>query len=195
MEWRPELQQFATTDPTVEIEQEGHAYASPLSTVMVYVWQPRDNQDNLLMPDNVFNGIVDSYHTVISGWNPAYASFETMNLIYAGNNQDYSYADGYNVIDGYAGSTAITGVNTVFKLYGNGHPGDFIQAVNEGFYPPLQVVDDLGQLHTYYVASVTDNTHLTLTTPVINNITLRSFRCLGILTDFPGATDGMLFGA
>lgn len=195
LEWRPELQQFATTNPTVQISEDGYAYSAPLNAVMVYSWQPRDNQDNLLMPNNVFNSIVNSYHNTIEAWNPAYIEFITMNLIFCGNDDYCSYADGYNVISGTAGSTSITGVNTVFELYGNGQPGDFAQGVAEGFYPPLQVVDDTNTLQTYYVASVSNNTHLTLTTPLINNITSRTYRCLMFFLDTDGVLDdGSLFG-
>lgn len=204
LEWRPELQGFATTNPTVQISQDGYAYSSPLSTVMVYVWQPRDNKDNLLMPNSVFNSTVDSYHALIESWNPAYITFETMNLTNRGFQDGYgnnynglnynNYLDGYNVINGTAGSTTITGTNTAFKFYPNGHIGDFQGAINEGFHPPLQVVDDLGNLQTYYVASVSSNTSLILTTPVINNITNRTYRTIGIVTDTPGALDnGMIF--
>jgi hypothetical protein len=202
LEVRPELQQFATTDPTVQIEQDGYAYSSPLSAVMVYVWQPRDNQDNLLMPTNIFNSIVDSYHAIIEAWNPSYIEFITMNLTNRGNQDGYgnnynglnynNYVDGFNVVSGVAGSNVITGINTVFQLYYNGRPGDFAE-VSEGFNPPIQIVDDNNVLQTYFVLSVSSNTSLTLTTKLINNVTSRTYRTLGFVFDTPGTLDASLF--
>lgn len=206
IEVRPELQTFfATTDPVVQIGRDGYAYGSPLSVNLVYVWQPRDNQDNLLMNTNIFNGLVDSYHAIIEGWNPAYLEFQTMLLSnrgfddgygndYNGNNFN-NYLDGYNVVSATSGTATITGTGTAFLFYPNGQIGDFVGAVNEGFYPPIQIIDDSGVLQTYFVASVQSNTHLTLTTNIINTITNRTYRTLGIILDTAGALDGgMLFG-
>ena len=191
----PELNTFATTDGYADITIDGLAYNAPLLNTYVYVWQPRDNKDNLLMPTNTFNSIVDSYHQIIESWNPAYVRFITMNLTNRGFQDGYgnnynglnynNYLDGYNVVSGTAGSTTITGVGTAFKLYPNGDVGDFSRSINSGFglNPPLQVVDDSGDLQTYYVASVQSNTSLTLTSKLINNITSRTYRTLGVVMD------------
>lgn len=204
LETVPELQPFATNDGYNQILVDGYQYQSPLSRTMVYVWQPRDNKDNLLMPNNIFNATVESYRQTIENWSPAYSEFITMNLTNRGNFDGYgqgyngfnfnNYLDGYNVISGTAGSTTITGVNTTFLLYNTGATGDFAGAVNEGFNPPLQVVDDLGVRQTYFVSSVQTNTKLTLTTPIINNITSRTYRTLGMIMDTNGMLDfGGLF--
>jgi hypothetical protein len=198
LECTPELQGLATKDPTVQILQDGYSYQAPLNNVMVYVWQTRDNQDNLLIPNSIFNDTVESYRQIIDQWNPAYITFITMNLINRGFQDGYAnnhnglnfnnYLDGYNIVSGSASSTTITGVGTAFKTYPDGSNGDFIGAVNEGFYPPIQIVDDLGILQTYFVSHVSSNTSLTITTPLINNITSRTYRTLGFILD----TDGML---
>jgi hypothetical protein len=204
LQWAPELQFLATTNPTVQITEEGLPYTAPLCTVFVYVWQPRDNQDNLLMPNSIFQQTVESYRGIMEAWNPSYITFITMNLtnrgFYDGYGNGYNglnynnYQDGYNVISGTAGSSTITGTDTAFYLYPYGEVGDFAGPVNEGFYPPLQVVDDLGVLQTYFVASVQNNTQLTLTTPIINNITNRTYRTLGFVLDTDGILDnGGLF--
>ena len=204
LEWTPELQKLATTDPVTQITEDGYAYSSPLSNVMVYVWQPRDNQDNLLMPTSIFNATVDSYRGIMEAWNPAYITFITMNLTNRGFQDGYgndyndhiynNYLDGYNVISGTAGSMTITGTDTAFLVYPDGSEGDFIGAVTEGYYPPIQVVDDSGVLQTYYVSAVSSNTSLTITTPLINNITNRTYRTLGFLLDTDGILDyGGLF--
>lgn len=62
-------------------------------------------------------------------------------------------------------------------------------AVQSGYNPPLQVVDDAGVLQTYFVLSITDNTHLTLTTSLLNNITNRTYRTLGFILDTSGMLD------
>ena len=213
LEWRPELQKYATTDPTVQVSEDGYAYSSPLSAVMVYVWQPRTNQDVLTYPTNLFNQTVDSYHAIIEDWNPAYIGFITINLTNRGFGDGYcdnhfgsafftnpliNYVDGYNVVSGTAGSAVLTGVGTTFNSFPVGSTsnfqGDFEGAVAEGFNPPVQIVDDLGALQTYFVLSVQSNTQLTLTTPLINNVTSRTYRTLGILLDTPGMLDdAMLF--
>lgn len=200
----PELQFLATTDPVNQVIINHNPYKTPLYNTLVYVWQPRDNQDNLLMPDSIFNPLEESWRTVMESWNPSYITFITMNLQNRGFEDGYAdgynglnynnYLDGYNVINATAGSTTITGVGTAFYLYPNNQPGDFAPAVNEGFFPPLQVMDDAGVLQTYFVSAVASNTSLTITTPVVNNITMRTYRTLGFILDTGSVLDyGGLF--
>lgn len=189
----PELQKFATVDPTVQIAQDGYAYSSPLSRQLVYCWQPRDNQDNLLMSNEVFNQTVDNWHAIIESWNPAYLEFQSMILSNRGNQNGYgggyhglaynNYLDGYNVVSCTAGSSTITGTNTTFDI-------DFGRGVSAGWTPPIQIVDDSGTLRTYYVLTVTDPTHLQLTQANHGDISSRTYRCLGIVFDTPGMLDG-----
>lgn len=204
LEWTPELQPLATTNPTVQIGIDGYPYVAPLNNVMVYVWQPRNNQDALLVPNSIFGTTVESYRQVMEQWNPSYIRFITMNLTNRGFEDGYAnnynglnfnnYLDGYNVVSGTAGSYTITGVGTAFLLYPDSQIGDFAGAVNEGYNPPIQVVDDGYALQTYYVASVQSNTQLTLTTPLVNNITNRTYRTLGFILDTNGILDyGGLF--
>jgi len=200
LEVRPELQHLATTDPNVQVEQDGYSYASPLSKVMVYVWQPRDNQDNLLMSNADFNSLIETYHATINSWNPSYSSFQTMNLTNRGNQDGYgggyngsnynNYVDGYNVVYGTAGSPGLSGINTTFFQYPNGVVGDLQVSILQGYNPPIQIVDDLGILQTYYVASVVNNTQVNLTTRLVNNVTNRTYRLLGCLLDTKGMLDG-----
>lgn len=200
----PELQFLATTDPINQVIIGGNPYKTPLYNTLVYVWQPRDNKDNILLPDNIFSTTVESWRQIMEAWNPSYITFITMNLTNRGFEDGYgnnynglnfnNYLDGYNVITATAGSTTITGTGTAFSLYPNGQPGDFSGAVNEGFIPPLQVVDDSGVLQTYFVSAVGSNTSLTITTPVINNITARTYRTLGFILDTSSVLDyGGLF--
>lgn len=204
VEWTPELQFLATTDPVTQVTIDHQSYKTPLYNTLVYIWQPRDGYDNLLMPNNMFNSIADSWRSILESWNPSYITFITMNLQNRGFEDGYgnnynglnfnNYLDGYNVISGTAGSTTVTGTDTAFYLYPDNQPGDFQGAVAEGFQPPLQVVDDLGVLQTYFVLSVQSNTQLTLTTPLVNNITNRTYRTLGFILDTGSALDyGGLF--
>ena len=204
LEWTPELQGLATTDPVTQITLDGYSYRAPLDDTMVYVWQPRDGYDNLLMPNSVFNDTVESYRQIMEEWNPDYITFITMNLTNRGFQDGYAnnhnglnfnnYLDGYNVISGTATSTTITGVGTAFKTYPDGSNGDFIGAVNKGYYPPIQVIDNLGVLQTYNVSAVASNTSLTITTPLTNSITSRTYRTLGFILDTAGMLDyGGLF--
>ena len=201
LEWAPELQQFATTDGYQQIEVDGYAYNAPLNKVYVYLWQPRDNQDNLLMTNAQFNSISESYHSIIEGWNPSYITFQTLNLTNRGNQDGYgggyngmsynNYLDGYNVVSAVAGGNTITGINTTFLSYpGNVIPGDFEESIAGGFNPPIQIVDDAGEMHTYYISQVISNALMTTTTLIINNITNRTYRCLGCVLDTSGMTDG-----
>lgn len=201
LQWAPELQWLATTDPKTQIITDGYQYTSPLSITYVYMWQPRDNQDNLIMDNATFINTSESYKQLLEQWSPAYNSFLSMNLVNRGFQDGYAnnynganfnnYIDGYNVVSGVAGSKTITGVGTAFLTYPDGSLGDFIQAVNEGYNPPIQIVDDSGVLQTYFVSAVNSNTSLTTTTPLINSITSRTYRLLGIVMD----TDGMLDAA
>lgn len=200
VQWTPENQYFATIDPYQDLIVDGYLYEMPLATLIVYVWQPRDNQDNLLMPTNVFNQLVDTYKPILQSWAPHFTEIITMNLINRGNLDGYNggnynnYADGYNVVSGVTGSTTLTGVNTSFIV-------DFtlLPANNELPFciartPPIQIVDDTNVVQTYYVKSVANNTTLTLTSPIINTITSRTYRILGIAFDTSGMLDqGSLF--
>jgi hypothetical protein len=204
MVWKFELQPgIATHSPSDAI---AHGYQVPLWSMLVYQWQPRDNQDNLLMDTPTFLKLTDSYRQITQNWVPAGVELISYNLINRGFQDGYAnnynglnfnnYADGYNVVSGTAGSTTITGVGTAFLLYPNSEPGDFQPAVAEGFHPPIQIVDDSNQLQTYFVASITNNTHLTLTKPLINNITSRTYRTLGFILDTVGILDnGSLFSS
>jgi hypothetical protein len=195
IQWAPELQPLATTNPQPGATQ----IVTPLSKVYVYVWQPRDNEDNLLMPNSIFEPLVESYRQIVQAWNPAYISFITLNLTNRGFQDGYAndynglnynnYLDGYNVVSGTAGSSVLTGTGTAFISYPDGQMGDFIQAVNEGYNPPIQIVDDNGVLQTYFVLSLQNNHHMILTSPLNNNITSRTYRCLGCCWDTPGMLD------
>ena len=191
LEWAPELQYLATgkggsvpPNPTV-------GYKCPLSVTYIRIWQPRDNKDNLLMSNADFATTSSSYKRLMSNWIPLSYSTPPYQLLNFGNmagcaaigilTPQQCYQDGYNVINVSANSNTVIGTNTTFV-------SDFA-GVTEGFYPPLEVVDDTNTLYTYYVSSVQSNTHLTLTQPVRNSITGRTYRTLGFISDVGGMSD------
>lgn len=177
LEWAPELQYLASTGPITQI---GTTYYSPLSTLYVRVWQPRDNEDNLLMPTPVFQAVVSSFLQIVDRWLPATTPIQIMQLLNLGAGQTN------NTIDGYVGSNIIVGTNTTFTV-------DFIDVNTFGFAQPLEVVDDNNNLQTYFVQHVNSDTSLVLTTPVLTNITNRTYRTLGIVMDEQYGCDSMQF--
>lgn len=193
VEWAPELQPTATgVGGNLPNASNGYQYVSPLSTMYVRVWQPRDNQENILVPDAAYLPLVDTYQSILKLWLPTNYATRTYELRNFGNatgcaavnilTPQQCFLDGYNVISGSAGGTTITGINTTFQtdFYGFHH----------NYYPPLEVVDDTGALHTYYVANVSSPTSLTIASPLINAITSRSYRTLGVICDYPRMLDG-----
>lgn len=191
----PENQYLATYDPFLQVITEGNQYAMPLAELYVYVWQPRDNEDNKLITDLQFNSLVtSSYQQILNNWLPHYTEIITMNLQYSGNGNSGDYATGYNVVSGSATSTTLTGVNTTFTK-------DFFpQAAHNTLpfsimrTPPIQIVDDAGKLQTYFVSLVNSDTSITLTSPIVNNITSRTYRTLGWCLDLePPLNGGILF--
>jgi hypothetical protein len=182
IEWAPEVQYLATRAPLTGSQ----IWFSPLSVMYVRVWQPRDNKDNLIMPNNIFFNVVDSYKSFVQEWQPAYIAVRNMQLLYPGNDGYGSYATGENVVTGTAGSLYLVGVGTTFTT-------DLVDVNSLGYPMPLEIVDDNNKLQTYIVSHVTDDTHLILTTPLLNSVTSRTYKLLGIEMDAPYALDNMLF--
>lgn len=177
----PQEQQHATMAPTAP----GAYWFSPLSTLLVRVWQPRDNEDHLLMTNNNFFVISNSYKNFVIPWLPADIAVRNEPLLYRGNDGYGSYATALNVINATAGSHTITGVATTFV--------EDLPNVPLGYLMPVEVVDDLGELHTYHVTNVNSETSITVEEVVVNNITNRTYRLLGIQMDVPFAADNMCF--
>ena len=203
-QWVPENQGNATIDPYTDLVVDKLQYQMPLANFFVYIWQPRDNQDNLLMSNAQFTQVIQSYQTLLNTWLPHFTQVITMNLVNRGNNDGYgtgqygfnynNYQDVFNVINCSAGTNVITGTNTTFTQDFFPQPGSSVLPYSIMRTPPIQIVDDTGQLQTYYVETVNSDTSMTLTTNVFNSITNRTFRGLGCVTDTPGMCDiGMLF--
>lgn len=176
---------------------------SPLSTILVREWQPRDNQDHLLMPTNVFLQTKDSYKSFVSNWLPTYGAVRNMQLMYAGNNGYGITSDGYNQFPTSTVPTVQYGsTNTIFATAGNnyiqGNGGcnfiaDFQGAILNGWAMPIEVVADDNKLYTYHINPAGMNTNIFLTVEQIAvTITNRSYRLLGVQMDVPYACDRQL---
>jgi hypothetical protein len=160
--------------------QEGYDWFSPLNAVLVRVWQPRDNNGNLLMPNQQFQNLVDSYKKFGEQWVPANIELRNMQLLYPG---DDGSSNTISITDGYS---TITGTNTKFTTD--------LSGVNlNGWLMPIEVVADNNQLYTYHVNSVISDTECTIVETAFNTVTNRAYRILGIEMDVPYGMDVMLF--
>jgi hypothetical protein len=177
----PQLQSLATMAPVPD----GYFWFSPLSTLLVRVWQPRDNQDNSLMLTAAFSNTVSLWKNFVQPWLPADIASRNYQLLYPGNDGYGTYASGWNVINATAGTNTITGVLTTFN--------DDLSDVSLGFFMPIEVVDDAGELNTYHVVNVNSDTSITVYEVIINNITNRRYRLLGIQMDSPFVLDNACF--
>ena len=189
--------QYLSTPLTGMSGDKGDYWFDPLAIVYARVWQPRDNQDNLLMPTSKFLVKVETYKKFVEEWSPAYSTYLNMQLLYVGNdgyginssNIQGNNADGYvqygslNTISGTAGQYFIhchAGTNPGVDMYG-------VTAYR--WHMPIEVVDDNNQLQTYHVNTIYTIESLPLTydlgidEAIVNNITNRSYRLLGVQTD------------
>lgn len=166
----------------------GTLFNSPISYILVHVWQLRDNNDNLLMPTNYFMSVINTYQNVTSSWIPENSALENVIFTNAGGDGygNMNLDDGYNVpVTGILGGTTLTSTlssaNSTFDR-------DF-EAVISGQVPfqPIEIVDDLNVVHTYYVNHVNSNTQVVLTMPLVNAITARTYRTYGFLCNISGA--------
>jgi len=177
----PQIQSLATHAPVPATS----FWFSPLSTLLVRVWRPRDNQDNYLMSESDFFNISNSYKNFVLPWMPADIATRNLELLYPGNDGYGGFALAKNVINSTAGSTTITGIFTAFTTD--------LANVALGFHMPIEVVDDTNAVHTYHVIDVIDDFTVTILEPIVNNITNRTYRLLGIQMDAPLALDNMCF--
>ncbi len=175
----PNIQSIATHSPPAGL------WISPLSSLLVRIWQPRDNQDNLIMDNNTFHVNRNKYINFLQAWMPAYIAVRSLNLLYSGNNSLPNYVGGNNVISGVSGTNVLSGIGTAFTT-------DF-GGVALGFSMPIEVVDNNNNLQTFHIAHVNSDTSLTLVEYLNSNITNRTYRCLGIQMDVPFVLDNACF--
>lgn len=177
----PQIQSIATHAPVPATS----FWFSPLSTLLVRVWRPRDNQDNFLMSESDFFNISNSYKNFVLPWMPADIATRNLELLYPGNDGYGGYALVKNVVNATAGSNTITGIFTSFTTD--------LSNVALGFHMPIEVVDDNNTVQTYHVTNVANDFSVTVLEPVVHNITNRTYRLLGIQMDAELALDNMCF--
>jgi hypothetical protein len=177
LEWIP-LQNatFATFAPPAT----NQLWSSPVSNIMVHCWQPRDNEDNILLPQGVWVPTLNSWQNLVQNWVPANCFVYNVVPSNAGG-------DGYgnsNLYDGYNNPVTIVAgsqtVNSTLSSANSTFETDFRSVyTNLMTGQLLEIVDDNNQVQTYYVESVQSNTQLTLTTPAVSNCTARTYRTFG----------------
>lgn len=175
----PKLQSIATQGPP------SGAWVSPLSSLLVRVWQPRDNKDNYSVDINTFQTQNNKYAALVQSWMPAYIAVRNLNLIYSGANSLPNYNGGVNVVSIAAGDNLLTGVGTKFLT-------DFAN-VSNGYMMPIEIVDDNNNLNTFHVKQLVNDTVMRLYETVPVSITNRTYRCLGIQMDVPYVLDNACF--
>lgn len=178
-----QVQSLATQAPLTV----GKYWFSPLSTLLVRVWQPRDNQDNNLMSTADFLNTVDLYKSFVEPWLPADIAVRNLQLVYPGNDGYGSYATGLNVISATAGTNTISGISTTFVAD--------LPNVPLGYLMPIEVIDDQNKLQTYHITNVLSDTLIVTQETIVNSITDRSYRLLGIWLDSPYCLDNEAFNS
>lgn len=179
----PHVQSTATTGPVAP----GQLWISPLNTILIRIWQPRDNQDNLLVSSADFINNSSNYMAVVQPWMPADVAIRNLQLSYSGASSLPNYALGNNVVSGAMNGTTITGVGTTF--------GSDFPMVALGYQMPIEVMGNDNKLYTYRVVSVQSDMSLTVATPIVSTFTARTYRILGIQMDAPNALDNMAFNS
>lgn len=201
LEFAPEIQNLASGN--AQPLGPGNFWFSPLSNIYVREWQPRDNQDNILMPINTFLNTCDSYKQFVKEWLPAYAGVINMQLTYPGNDGyginssgQNGYPSAINVTAPYGSQNTISGVAGGNTIFGNGactFTTDLSGVNLHGWLMPIEVVDDNNTLQTYLVTNVVNDNQIDIQGTITNNITARSCRLLGVQMDTNYVLDISLF--
>ncbi len=136
-------------------------WLAPLYNVAIRIWQPRDKFNNLLMPNPQFNSLYRMFYSTLVNYLPAYSLFHPL---------QYQYQIA-GTISASATSNTITGAGTTFTTQ---------LAVGK----TIEVVDDLGVLQTYTIATIINNTSLTIVGTTVNSLTGCFARKIGFFLDF-----------
>jgi hypothetical protein len=146
-----------TTFPEVDLD--GSALWFGLGNrLYVRVWQPRDHNDNILMPTSVFQETVKQAHSFLDDYLPTYVDFKVIRYV----------SKPAGTVTVAAGGTTLVGSGTSFTT---------LVATS------WESVDDNGNLVTYKIASVTDNTHAVLSTAAPSSNTNGTLRIPGFILD------------
>lgn len=129
------------------------------------------------MASNQFYATVNQIYTLLQNFLPAYMGFDWFwnGFCDSGNGSSANPA----VITCATGSTAVVGTRTAWRTAYPGKPGEY--TINAGDI--IEAYDDNGNWQRMIVASVTDNTHLTITIPLVTGITNGRYVIQGIWLD------------
>ena len=183
-EWIP-LQNptFASFAPPAD----GYTFSSVVSTILIHQWWPRDLNDHYLQSYSQFQQYTNTWQLVIKNWVPA--NTELFGCVFTNAGGDgagnITFQDGYNnPVSGTIGSATLT---STLSAADSTFLTDFKSVYNgELTGQPIEIVDDTNTVNTFYVASVQSATQLTLTKPLLQTITGRTYRTLGIVLSISG---------
>jgi hypothetical protein len=153
---------------------------SPVSNIMVHCWQPRDKNDNILLPYSVWIPTLNSWQNLVQNWVPANCFIYNVVPSNAGGDgtSTNTFQDGYNNPVNVVSGSKI--VNSTLASPHSTFETDFISVFTDVLVGQIfEIVDDNNVVQTYYVESVQSNTQLTLLTPAISNCTARTYRTFG----------------
>lgn len=145
-------------------------WQSTANRLVIRIWQKRDHLDNKLMTDNEFINTIKKFVLFLDNYLPTYVSFQTFRF----------FSNGPGKITTTIGSTLVTGSSTTFT-------STFSPGVR------FEGVDDTGNVQTYTVLTVTNDTNLILSSAAISNNTSGFYRISGFFLDAANNLDNSTF--
>lgn len=135
-------------------------FSNRVSQLKVRVWQPRDKDNNVLMPLTDFYNQVNIYQTFLDNYLPAYIGFDTFRFIHQIS----------GTVSGSTNTSSLTGSGT-----------SFLTQLSIG--QEIELVDDQNEVQSYTILNIIDNTHLTIVETLDNNSTNNFVRITGFFLD------------
>ncbi len=146
-------------------------FTSYLNSINIRIWQPRNHDNQLLMTNAEFQNQRSVFFSFLNNYLPAYVSYRVKRFI----------TQGPGFINMTQGLTSVVGVGTTFTT-----------TFSAG--KRFETVDNDGNVRTYTVNTITDNTHMTVDNILTFNNTNGYYRLLnGFILDIPQNLDNLLF--
>lgn len=144
-------------------------------TIRIRIWQPRDNQNNLLMDNATFINTKQLANNFLTNYLPAYTNFQLLQFI----------TQGSGTVTGIIGSNILYGTNTSFTI---------TFQIND----LIEIVDDSNNIHTYQISSIPGDTRIIIYSSLLGNSTNNYYRVPprsggGFILDTPNNLDRMRF--
>jgi hypothetical protein len=139
-------------------------FNSNIAYLAVRLWQPRDQNNNLLMSDQQFKTFASTFKAYLDDYLPAHMTYAWGRITF----------ENTGTLTMTAGSTAMVGNTTTWIT-----AGSYVMPAGS----VVEVVDDLGALQTFTVATTTTNTAASATLAAPNAITARKYRLKGFYLD------------